>query len=83
MADPAEIARRLSKEQKRALLWLPADGSERQCSELDRSNPSKGRFSELRTLGLEQRRQAAGGPMRRITPLGTQVRAIVEQGGGA
>jgi hypothetical protein len=99
MADPAEIARRLSPAQKRALLWLPEDGGARQ---LNNDAPREVSFFVLRQLiiGNPQREVALMAELCRdapprfddgrwqrgtwsLTHLGTQVRAVVEQGGDA
>lgn len=67
--DPAEIARRLSPAQKRALLWLRRDW----------------RFVGLgmRPEGMprltERWNKPYGGMNYRLTPLGVSVRALLEQ----
>jgi len=79
---PAEIARRLSKEQKRALLWL---GIER--NDFEQFPPG------MEVVALSMTEISKGDRLircinqgdcieYRLTPLGTQVRAMLEQGGG-
>lgn len=79
MADPAEIARRLTKAQKRALLWLPEDGSATNGTKLPLGlqNRHLKALAEIGLCGI------GGGWGWHATALGTQVRAVVEQGGGA
>lgn len=79
-SDAETIARGLSPAQKRALLWLPDDGSWRLRSGADAPPPNK--FNILKGHGL-----ADGQPIRqgqwnwRLTPLGLLVRASLSQAG--
>jgi hypothetical protein len=94
---PAEIAARLTAAQKRALLWLPGDGSE-----IERQKGAPREVS-LWAMGDERidnpEREAAivyslcrhsarepgkvWAPRRwRLTPLGREVRAIIEKEAG-
>lgn len=70
---PAEIARRLTPAQRRALLWLPGDGSGRT---LGRSAPPVLVREWLRAMGLMQLNHLNH---RHLTSLGAAVRRIIEQ----
>ena len=86
---PEKIARRLTPAQRRALLWLPEDGAPRHESEL----PARVRPVSLFALAQKAIGQdiyavlAQLSPRAelkwpwRLTPLGQQVRAIVEREG--
>jgi hypothetical protein len=76
--DPADIARRLSPAQKRALLWLPGDGSDRPWY------AGSGNFDghkDLRGMALASGKadRHTFSMMRWATPLGLRVRALLEQ----
>jgi hypothetical protein len=76
--NPAEIARGLTAAQRRALLWLPADGSERPWY------AGSGHFDghkDLRRMRLASGKIDRGRStmMRWLTGLGVQVRAEVER----
>lgn len=83
MADPAEIARSLTKAQKKALLWLPADGSERiEVKWVSRRLNSIG----IDTNGVVDARavyRTRWTRAWRLAPLGLAVRAALEAEGGA
>ena len=72
---PAEIAARLSPAQRRALLWLPADGCGRP---LGNKPPSMQAREFLRGVGLME---APTPSIRRLSNLGLRVRAALEQEG--
>lgn len=70
---PAEIAARLTPAQRRALLWLPADGSQRK--RVLGKPPSYQAMFLLRPSLAED----VEFEIYRLTPLGQQVRALVAQ----
>lgn len=69
----AEIARRLSPAQKRALLWLPEDGCGRPLG--NKPPPMQAR-EFLRAMELME---APTPSIRRLSPLGLAVRAEIER----
>lgn len=69
---PAEIARRLTPAQRRALLWLPGDG---RTVAIGIGSPSVAAREWLRAMDMMEAR----GVLRRLTPLGAAVRAEIEQ----
>lgn len=83
MTDAATIARRLTPAQRRALLWLPADGSWRQG--LGRENQQNGvTFSRIILMGLAAQKVCWANNPRPpktygATPLGLAVRAELER----
>ena len=84
---PAEIAARLTEAQKRALLWLPGDGSERRTAEASDCDCYRfwQAFRKLALLGVVHRRPLRKWPtpiMWSLTPLGREVRAIIEKEDG-
>lgn len=74
---PAEIARRLTKAQRKALMWLPADGCSRP---LGMKPPSMQAREFLRAMELME---APTPSMRRLSRLGAEVRAELEKENGA
>ena len=92
--DPAEIARKLSPAQKRALLWLPADGSRvkhtqgspgknslwSMCS-VTKGNPTRGVAITYSLVGRQWISMAAGTEFW-LTPLGRKIRAELEKEAG-
>lgn len=78
-ATAQAIAGRLSPAQKKALLWLPADGLTR--STLERHAPSKTTLEILSNRGLMAKTSIFH---RGITPFGDRVRALLaaERDGG-
>ena len=72
-ADPAEIARALTPAQKRALLWLPADGAHRNIS---RGGPHSDVLWRVRRNGLAI---YVGVGVFRASPLGLAVRELLEK----
>jgi hypothetical protein len=78
---PAEIAAKLTPAQKRALLWLPADGSGRNNRGAGRPRADIQWRLKFHRAGqmIEQKFIAYCGDVVRLTPLGLAVRAIIEQ----
>jgi hypothetical protein len=92
---PAEIAARLTAAERRALLWLPrdpawitaADLGERMGGTARMKAQGLGRLGGTMAWRLMRKGLAALVPMRgtsgyRLTPLGLQVRAIIEKEDG-
>jgi hypothetical protein len=74
--DPHAIARRLTPAQKRALLWLPEDADSWKLR-LEWLSPPQDIIHKLHGLALASRFEDTD--VWSPTPLGAQVRAIVEQ----
>lgn len=74
---PAAIAAKLTPAQRKALMWLPADGCSRP---LGMKPPSMQAREFLRAMDLME---APTPSMRRASPLGLAVRAVLEAQGDA
>lgn len=72
-ADPAKIARALTPAQKRALLWLPADGTRR---DVYQGGPHSNVLWRVRRKGLAI---DVGVSVFRASPLGLVVRELLEK----
>ncbi|EHM01223.1 hypothetical protein HMPREF9946_02184 [Acetobacteraceae bacterium AT-5844] len=81
--DPREIAKRLTKAQKRALLWLPKDNNPRLKASWMGDCPRWPVLMALVHLGLAMRWQSDGLRLTAwsLSPaLGNEVRAVLEGG---
>jgi hypothetical protein len=73
--DPTKIVRILSSAQKQALLWMPADRSERRRIGLDGGSAYRG----VVEMNLAERRVDSVRRFYRLTHLGAQVRVVLDE----